>query len=522
MPAHAQRGGGARTPLIGRFTVTQWFTLAAAALGVVTAICIVLGVIAITRLSDARALVVDRNGPTLTATLALSNNLLNLETGVRGYALSGREEFLRPYRRGLAATEQAYTDLHELTDVPELTPIADDLAVVERRQRAWLERYAAPVIAVVREDGPRSRRLPDAAAGKRLFDAVRAAVDRQVADMQRLRAAGREQLSDAATFLTATFVVIAVLLVIAIVGVVVMLRRIVSRPLATVAARVRRTARGDFLHEIEGEGPADVVALAHDVDSMREQIVDELERLRVAHARLDDQTRDLTRSNAELEQFAYVASHDLQEPLRKVASFCQLLEKRYGGQLDERGDQYIAFAVDGAKRMQQLVNDLLAFSRVGRVPVEHRVVEGDAILRQALTSLAAAIEESGAEIETEPLPRVRGEASLLAGVFQNLIGNALKFRGEERPRIAVRVARDGEMWQFSVTDNGIGIEPGYAERIFMIFQRLHPKDVYAGTGIGLAMCRKIVEYHGGRIWLDVESDAGTTFRFTLPALEEDE
>jgi light-regulated signal transduction histidine kinase (bacteriophytochrome) len=311
--------------------------------------------------------------------------------------------------------------------------------------------------------------------------------------------------------------------VLGILGVVFALRRTVTRPLRGVGRRVRRTARGDFDHEIVGEGPRDVVELAEDVDVMRRRIVSELQSITVAQQRLETQTRELQRSNAELEQFAYVASHDLQEPLRKVASFCQLLEKRYKGQLDERGDQYIEFAVDGAKRMQQLINDLLAFSRVGRFNAEQQVVESGEILRHALTSLSAAIEESDAEIVVhEPLPRVRGEASLLAGVFQNLIGNALKFRSEDvRPRIEVGVERDGETWSFSITDNGIGVEPDYAERIFMIFQRLHPKDVYAGTGIGLAMCRKIVEYHGGRIWLDTEPYEGTTFRFTLPALQED-
>jgi signal transduction histidine kinase len=512
----------ARPPLVGRFTVTRWFTLAAAALGAVTAVSIVLGGIAITRLSDARSLLVDRNGPALVATLTLANSLINQESGVRGYALTGRDEFLTPYRRGRAEALAARRQLRVLTDVPELETIARDLEDVEAAVSAWEREYAQRVIRSVQADGPGNESLPEAEEGRRLFDAVRVASGRQQADMLTLRDVSRDELASAANFLTGTFVAIAVLLVLGIVGVVVGLRAIVTRPLEIVSRRVRRTARGDFLDEIEGVGPADVRALARDVDTMRRQIVDELERLRVAHAQLDEQTRDLQRSNAELEQFAYVASHDLQEPLRKVASFCQLLEKRYGGQLDERGEQYIAFAVDGAKRMQNLINDLLAFSRVGRMASELRVVDGDLVLQQALTSLAAAVEESGAVIEADRLPRIRGEASLLAGVFQNLIGNALKFRGEEVPRIQVRVERDGDRWRFSVIDNGIGIEPDYAERIFMIFQRLHPKDVYAGTGIGLAMCRKIVEYHGGRIWLDTEARSGTTFRFTLPVLNANE
>jgi len=512
-----------RPPLVSRLTVSQWFAWAAFAMGVVTAVSILLGVIAIARLSDARELVVDRNGPALTASLQLSNALINQETGVRGYALTGQQAFLVPYTRGRAEAAQALRELRSVTAIDEHEQVRDDLDEVVRRAERWEREYARPTIEAVRTGGPRAPDKPSAERGRALFDDVRDALDAEQRDMIEVRAAGREDLDNAADFLTATFAVIAVLVVAGIGGVVVALRRTVSRPLRGVGRGVRRTARGDFDHQIVGQGPRDVVDLADDVDAMRRRILSELETIKQAHEQLDEQTRELQRSNAELEQFAYVASHDLQEPLRKVASFCQLLEKRYKGQLDERGEQYIAFAVDGAKRMQQLINDLLAFSRVGRLTSEQEPIETEAALDQALTSLSTAIEESDAELVVRrPLPRVRGEASLLAGVFQNLIGNALKFRGQERPRITVGAERDGEEWLFTVTDNGIGIEPDYAERIFMIFQRLHPKDVYAGTGIGLAMCRKIVEYHGGRIWLDTESTEGTTFRFTLPALPEAE
>jgi light-regulated signal transduction histidine kinase (bacteriophytochrome) len=212
-----------------------------------------------------------------------------------------------------------------------------------------------------------------------------------------------------------------------------------------------------------------------------------------------------------------VASHDLQEPLRKVASFCQLLEQRYAGQLDERADQYIAFAVDGARRMQELINDLLAFSRVGRSGNALEAVDCNEVIRAARANLAALIEESGASLDVGPLPVVRGESSLLSLVFQNLIGNALKFRGEESPHVAIDARSHGDFWEFTCRDNGIGIDEEYGDRIFVIFQRLHSRAAYEGTGIGLAMCRKIVEHHGGRIWLSRDGDApGSTFRFTLP------
>ncbi|MDO8209900.1 ATP-binding protein [Conexibacter sp. CPCC 206217] len=512
-----------RPPLVSRLTVSQWFTWAAIAMAFVTAVGLALGVLAIVRLNDARDLVVARNGPALTASLQLSNALINQETGVRGYALAGQDTFLGPYATGRQQATTALRQLHAVTTIEEHEGIRSDIAEIERRVDRWQREYAQPTIRAVAADGPGAAGKPDPELGRNLFDDVRNALDVEQAEMIEVRDAGRTDLADAARFLTFTFAAVALLIVIGIIGVVLALRRTVSRPLRGVGRRVRRTARGDFDHAIVGEGPRDVVELADDVDVMRRRIVAELSAIKEAHEQLDDQARELQRSNAELEQFAYVASHDLQEPLRKVASFCQLLEKRYRGQLDERADQYIDFAVDGAKRMQQLINDLLAFSRVGRFGAEQSVVETDAVLQQALTALGASIEESGARIAVHgDLPRVRGEASLLAGVFQNLIGNALKFHGEGPPQIDVAVERVGDEWQFTVTDDGIGIEPDYAERIFMIFQRLHAKDVYAGTGIGLAMCRKIVEYHGGRIWLDTESRQGTTFRFTLPVLQERE
>jgi light-regulated signal transduction histidine kinase (bacteriophytochrome) len=216
-----------------------------------------------------------------------------------------------------------------------------------------------------------------------------------------------------------------------------------------------------------------------------------------------------------------VASHDLQEPLRKVASFCQLIEHRYKGQLDERGEQYIEFAVDGAKRMQQLINDLLAFSRVGRSGSGFAPVDLEGALAQAERQLELMITEADAVVTHDPLPTVEGDHSLLVQLLQNLIGNGVKFKGEDPPRVhigAARSAGDPDVWEFSCRDNGIGIDEQYEDKIFVIFQRLHGRDAYGGTGIGLAMCKKIVEHHGGRLWLDTESreTPGAVFRWTLP------
>jgi len=234
-------------------------------------------------------------------------------------------------------------------------------------------------------------------------------------------------------------------------------------------------------------------------------------------AELQKQRAELARSNSDLEQFAYAASHDLQEPLRAVAGCVHLLQARYGDQLDERAHEYMYHAVEGAARMQNLIDDLLSFSRLGTHGKKFQAVACESALENALKNLSVAIREKQAEIEHDPLPVVSGDLSQLSLLFQNLIGNALKFCGAETPRIHIGAQDRQNEWEISVRDNGIGINPEYFQRIFVIFQRLHTRKDYPGTGMGLALCKKIVERHGGRIWVESESGEGTTFRFTLPA-----
>lgn len=297
----------------------------------------------------------------------------------------------------------------------------------------------------------------------------------------------------------------------------VLLRRWVAEPVRALVADTQRVAAGDLEHEVKPTGPGELEQLARDIEAMRVRILEELQSSNAARAILDAQANDLRRSNAELEQFAYVASHDLQEPLRKVASFCQLLERRYSDQLDDKAKQYIEFAVDGAKRMQSLINDLLAFSRVGRTRGTFEPVDLGEVVRLAVADLGSRIDEEGATVDVpEDLPSVPGDESLLRTVFVNVIGNALKFRGEEVPKVALTVEGAGDMWAIRIADNGIGIPEAYAERVFVIFQRLHGRDEYSGTGIGLALCRKIIEFHGGRIWVEPGDGPGTTLHITLP------
>jgi len=228
----------------------------------------------------------------------------------------------------------------------------------------------------------------------------------------------------------------------------------------------------------------------------------------------------LQRSNTELEQLAYVASHDMQEPLRMVASYLQLVAQRYQGKLDADADEFIGFAVDGAKRMQALINDMLAYSRVGTKARPFAPTDCEATVDMAIFDMRVAIAESGARVTRGPLPVVMADGPQLAQLFRNLLGNAIKFRGTEPPQVHIDAEAADGGWCFAVRDNGIGIAPEYFDRIFVLFQRLHARREYAGTGIGLALCKKIVERHGGRIWVESSPSAGSVFRFTIPRRDE--
>ncbi len=502
-----------------RLTVQGWQNLVLLAMGVVVVIGGAAFWVLMTRTDDMSRELIGDIQPARAEAYQLQTALSDQETGVRGYALTADPQFLEPYEGGRRAEQAALESMRaRLADRPQLMADAD---AVEAAAAEWRSVYAEPLIAGIAPGSPEAIDRSATERAKVEFDGLRTLFDVQSEHLVAARDQGVAELDAVRAWRDRVFVMMIAAFVVTALLLGVLVRKAITRPLDRLAAACRRITEGHFDEKIVPRGPKDIRAIAVDVDDMRQRIVAELEASQAAREQLDEQTVELRRSNAELEQFAYVASHDLQEPLRKVASFCQLLEKRYGDELDERGVEYIAFAVDGAKRMQVLINDLLTFSRVGRINATHVEVDLDAALDAALDNLGAAIEESGAEVVRPPskLPAVVGDPTLMTMLWQNLIGNAVKFRREGvTPRIVVECEPGEGEWSFNVSDNGIGIAEEFVDKVFVIFQRLHGRDVYTGTGIGLALCKKIVEYHGGAIWIDTARSTGTQIRFTLPEI----
>ncbi|GIH20355.1 sensor histidine kinase [Rugosimonospora africana] len=501
-----------------RTRVTALCATAAIVLALIAASAAVAAVNSRSELND----VFNRIGPMRTNTDQLVTTMLNEETGVRGYAVNGTDADLAPYTDGLKQEQQIIAQL--TTELSTRPSIAAELRDVQAKIDAWHAAVADPVITRVRSgDRPGALTLIDTHA-RDLFNGVRASLTRLQNSIVSLRDASVDRLTKSSNEIVRLLIAAAVVVLLAGVLLAFLLRYLVTRPVADLAGEVRRIAAGDYNHTVDTGGPPELAALGRDVDGMRRQIVADLDEVRAARGAIEEanrqleaQTAELTRSNRDLEQFAYVASHDLQEPLRKVASFCQLLQRRYAGQLDERADQYIGFAVDGAQRMQRLINDLLAFSRIGRITSEFTDVDLNAVVAESAAQTEAAVTRAGGSITWDPLPVVRGEESLLTALIGNLVNNSVKFRQPDvAPRVHLSAHRRGDEWEIECRDNGIGIEAEFADKVFVIFQRLHVKGAYPGTGIGLAIAKKIVEYHGGQIWLDTSVEEGTTIRFTLP------
>ncbi|MEV0561833.1 ATP-binding protein [Dactylosporangium sp. NPDC050588] len=466
--------------------------------------------------------VMDRLTPALINTEQLNSQLLRQQTSARTFLLTGRESDLDTYKAAQQSETEILADTERLlSDEPDLLSTVHDVAAATSRFRREI---TEPLIAQTRTDGPSAERATPTAASRAVYTAASSQIDALRSGLNTRRNTVSAEVRSTGNVLIVLLAFAGIVIIFAGVALALLLRRLVTRPVTELAAEVRIVAGGNYDHAITGGGPPELAALAADVDTMRRRINTELQDVvearrlvEEANRMLEQQAAELTRSNRDLEQFAYVASHDLQEPLRKVASFCQLLQRRYARQLDERADQYIAFAVDGAQRMQRLINDLLAFSRIGRLTSGFSDIDLNKVVVDSAEQFESLRESTSAEITFVDLPVVRGEEPLLGALFSNLIGNALKFRHPDRtPHILIDCQQVGEEYEFSVEDNGIGIEPEFADKVFVIFQRLHAKDAYPGTGIGLAIAKKIVEYHGGRIWIDPSQTEGTLFRFTLP------
>ncbi|NDU73181.1 HAMP domain-containing protein [Actinomadura sp. DSM 109109] len=503
---------------MARVRLVQIYRVGAAVLGVLLLAAFAQAGAALYGNEQARDVLIRHVDPATLEQFRLSTAVTGQDEAIRAYAEEGGREHVERYRAAVRQEAASAARMRRLlAGVPGHEEVDRLLARATADSRAWRAGFADRIAAgpggqgVDRGENRRATRLLVRARGD--MTPLQAGIT-ELHDRAAAKLSARARTAQWSVLAALAMVVAAALLL------AVLFRRTVLTPVSTLTGRVRAVSEGDFGHRLGVPGPAEINELAAIIDAMRARIIEEWRASEDKSRRLDEQAEELRRSNAELEQFAYVASHDLQEPLRKVASFCQLIERRYGDRLDERGLQYIAFAVDGAKRMQALINDLLSFSRVGRTARPEESVDLGEVVRQALDNLSALREETGAEVEVAELPRVPGDRTQLVQLFQNLVGNAIKFRREGvPPRVAIDVRRAGDEWEFGCADNGIGIDPRYADRIFLIFQRLHSREEYGGTGIGLALCKKIVEYHGGRIWLAAAEDGvpGTTFRWTLPA-----
>jgi len=414
---------------------------------------------------------------------AVLTNLIDAETGQRGYIITGEVSYLEPYNNARAHVYQNLAELRTLT--ADNTNQQRALDLLEPATATMLSTLQERIDIRDREGLAAAAELVRTGSAKLHMDEIRALIAGMRLEENGLLKSRSEE-ADASLRKIRIVIVVGEILGFA----------FLSMAGAIVGQEMRRRTRAER--------------------EIRELNTDLERRVAERTAELDERAKELARSNSELQQFAYVASHDLQEPLRMVASFTQLLAKRYKDKLDDDAREFINFAVDGATRMQTLISDLLTYARVGTQGKSLAPTDCETLFNRVVESLKFVIEDSGAVISRDPLPMVMADAQQLGQLFQNLLTNAIKFRGKEPPSIKISVEKDRSDWKISVRDNGIGISQEHADRIFVIFQRLHTKTEYPGTGIGLAICKKIVERHGGRIWVEPSTGEGSTFCFTIP------
>ncbi len=441
----------------------------------------------------------------LLATSAIDNALTDLDTDVRSFLLTGDDQALQAYSAHANNFQAQWQKAHALTSDRPIQQ--QSLQTIQSEAKAW-QQQLQKVIAIRRAtpDTARALRLttPTVLARSRTLGRMRAALNtmQQIEeDLLGQRQEEQEYLqgrTERTLWLGGVFSIL-----------------LTGSLLALAASNTRR------LYEINHQlalGNTQLESARQAAEQAQLAAENAREQIENAHQTIERSNLELQRSNEELGHFAYVASHDLQEPLRAISGCVQLLQRRYEGQLDARADQFIGHAVDGAQRMQTLINDLLAYSRVGTRDQKFAPVEVENLITQVKRSLSTQIAESGAQITQDALPTIQGDTRQLEQVWQNFVSNALKFRGEAAPQIHLGATRDeaDTGWIFSVSDQGPGIEPQYFERIWVMFQRLHTRSEYPGTGIGLAICKKIIERHGGSVSVESEFGHGTTFRFSVP------
>ena len=444
----------------------------------------------------------------VTVATELERSVVALENGLRGFVATGDEEDLEPFNTARRLYPEQVARLRELSrDTPRMRMLGQ-AASTEISDYVGL--WALPLLELARERPPLARALLSDPKGRQRISAIRADLRRLSAQADREAAETADTASGRADLAVWLGVAGIVLVVFVAGGVVALLRRQVLRPISRVADAYGAVAGGDLTVRVQTTRTDELGALARAFNIMAAS----LER---NQAELAERAQDLERSNRELEDYASVTSHDLQGPLVTIGMYAGLLAKRLEG--DEESRALAQHIQAGAERMRALTRDLLAYARLEREPSASEPVDLDEVLREALDSLAGPLRDRDAEIVVEDLPAVTGDAGRLRQVFQNLLANAIKFTDGGRPRVEVSAGTENGMVRVRVRDNGIGFAPGQAEMIFRPFQRLHSADRYEGTGIGLAVCQKIVEQHGGRIWAEGEPGEGATFTFTLPRLE---
>ncbi|MGI9081316.1 MAG: sensor histidine kinase [Thermoleophilaceae bacterium] len=443
-----------------------------------------------------------RSQEALTAGSQLEKSLITIENGLRGFVASGRERFLAPATQALRSYP---AELRQLTRL-----LSDDPGQQRHARRIgegiddYVTLWARPLIALARTRLPSARSVVVTGGGRERLSAIRSAFAR-LFERERGVARAREERAEQRSSLAIAFGVGGLGLVFLVAaGIALYLSRAIVRPVLAVAQATGRLAEGELSARVPAEREDEIGDLARGFNTM----ADSLQRSQA----------ELERSNRELEQFASVTSHDLQAPLSTISMYAELLERRHGSDLD--GGTSLIDGIRGAtQQARTLIRDLLEYSRAGRGRLRVEAVAIEAVVEHALEAVAGDIREAGARVAVGPLPVVHAERTNLGRVFQNLVANAVKFRGERPPEVAIGAEREGPAWRFWVSDNGIGMDPQHAERIFEPFQRLHGEEDYAGTGIGLAVCARIVEQHGGRIWVTTNPGEGSVFSFTLPARE---